>query len=225
MNQSINSEFKFIAKPMAILSILVVLFITVFAVGIQKVNDLRSRISSNTNLISSLNNKVSVLERIPEILSGDITFLDIALPSRGAVLYGLSQVKNQAIINEVVVTNLKTGSNTPESGGVSKTSIVFDVEGQADKVYNFLSTFSKALPLMNVDRARITKSGDLVSATVTIYVYTADLPEKIQSVTASTKELTTEELEAISEISVYSLPLFKEPKVFESEARIDPFSL
>lgn len=222
-NASIN-EFKFISKPVTILFILVILFTVLFSVGVDKINNLRLQITETNQLSSVLSKKINILESIPSVLSGDTTFLDVALPSRGAVLFGMSQVKSQSISNNVTISNLKTGSSIPVKNDISKISISFDVAGTEESVYNFLKSFSTSLPLMSVDRVRLNKSDAGLSATATILVYTAELPKTITSVNSGTTELTQADINTITEISAYQIPQFIEPKPSEIEAKPDPFN-
>jgi hypothetical protein len=222
-NASIN-EFKFISKPLTILFILVVLFSILFSVGVNKINNLRLQIVETNQLSSVLSKKINVLESIPSVLTGDTTFLDVALPSRGAVLFGISQVKSQSISNNVIVSNLKTGSSVPVKNDISKISISFDVAGTEESVYNFLKSFSTSLPLMSVDRVRLNKSDAGLSASSTIFIYTAELPTKILAVSSGTAELTQADINTITEISTYQIPQFIEPKPTDIEAKVDPFN-
>lgn len=219
-----NNELKFIIKPVLLLTILIILFTAVFFIGVKKITTIKAQINDSKKMEAVLGQKVSILETIPNIILGDTTFLDIALPSRGAVLYGLNQVKSQAVLNGVIITNLKTGSVSPEKDAISKVNITFDVSGPSENLYTFLSSFSKLLPLMNVDRARISTIDSTVNANVTINVYTAELPKKIQSITENAEELTDDDIETIKTISNYTIPEFIEPKPFEGEAKPDPFN-
>ncbi len=221
---STKNEFKFIAKPVIILSVLIALFIVLFTVGVEKINETRQQIAESSQLGDVLKKKILILESIPSVLSGDTTFLDVALPSRGAVLFALSQIKGQASANNILITNLKAGSTMPVQNDISKISINFDMDGTEESVYSFLGSFSKLLPLMSVDSIKLDKSSLGLRASATIYVYTAELPTKIQAVTSGSTELTAADINTITEIAGYTVPQFIEPKPSETEVKTDPFN-
>jgi hypothetical protein len=162
---------------------------------------------------------------VSEILPGDVTFLDIVLPSKGAVLYGLSQIKSQALTYGITLSSLKTGIAIPESDGVYKTSISFDAEGEEQSIYTFLNSFSKLLPLMNVDKVSLNKSANNARTNVTISVYSSELPKKIPALTESVKELTRDEISTLQDLATYGIPQFVEPTLStEGVAKTDPFN-
>ncbi|MFZ3301759.1 MAG: hypothetical protein WA152_03540 [Microgenomates group bacterium] len=225
MDTNTKSQINFIAKPAAILGVIVLLFILVLTFGMKQITTVRTKIAAGNKSEATLRQKAQTLETVAEILPGDVTFLDVVLPSKGSVLYGLSQIKNQALSNSIALSSLKTGTQIPESDGVSKISISFDAEGEEQSIYNFLNSFSKLLPLMNVDKVSLNKSGDLARASVSVSVYSSELPKKIPALTESVKELTKDEIATLTELATYGMPQFVEPEAANSNStKTDPFN-
>jgi hypothetical protein len=225
MDTNLKSQLSFITKPLLILSTILILFVVVILFGVNKITSARAQIDSSSKVEASLRQKVTTLETVAEILPGNTTFLDVVLPSKGSVLYGLSQIKNQALSNNILLSSLKTGTSVPEDNGVFKTSISFDAEGDEQSIYLFLNSFSNLLPLMLVDKVSINKSSDLVRASVTINVFSSELPKKIPALTESVKDLTKDEIDTITELSTYGMPQFVEPSAESQSAnKIDPFN-
>jgi Tfp pilus assembly protein PilO len=219
-----KGELQFLLKPLIFVSVLLLLFILLFTIG---VNQVRSLIDKNNGLKvtqTTLSQKVAVLQKVSTIISGDTTFLDVVIPSKGAILYGLSQVKNQAAGNTLLLSNIKTGAQSDEKGGVSKATITFDAEGQASSIYQFLNSFSKSLPIMTIDKVKISNSGSSLRATISLGVYSAELPKTIPSVSSNTAQLTTDEMNLLKELVTYTLPIFVEPKPQDTPAKSDPFN-
>ena len=223
METNLKNEINFLIKPVAILTTTVILFVIVSLIGFKNLRAYVDKINENKATQKSLSQKVSTLETVSQILPGDITFLDIVLPNRGVVLYGLSQVKTQAIKFNLAISNLKTGGVSPESGGVLKASIGFEVTGNEKDIYNFLQSFNKLLPLMNVNRVNLTKVNDITNASITLNIYSAELPQKIPSVTGTVTELSQKDINLLGELTTYSLPQFVEPTVTNIPQKEDPF--
>ncbi len=211
MNTNLKGEIEFLIKPLAIFVLIIALFVTVLVLGIKQISSIREKNDGLKRSVSSLEQKVATLEEVDQVLAGDNTFLDIVLPGKGAVLYGLSQVKNQAVQNNVAISSIKTGNEIKVNGDISKNAIGFEVEGEEANVYLFLQSFSKILPLMNIDKVSLVRSESIARATVSLSVYSAELPKRIPAVTEAVKDLTPSEVDLLKEISLYSLPLFIEP--------------
>lgn len=225
MNTNLKNEINFLIKPVAIIFVVALLIISVAILGFNKIVSIRSENESAKEKEMTFQTKVSVLETVETVLPGDITFLDVVLPSRGSVLYGLSQIKNQAIVYNLFLSNLKSGTLIPESAGVSKVTISFEAEGEEQNVYKFLDSFSTLLPLMNIDKVSLSKSANLVRANVSINVFSAELPKKIPALTGVVNELTTKEVTLLKELVTYTLPQFIEPQVSETIGqKADPFN-
>ncbi|MEK7536407.1 MAG: hypothetical protein AAB559_01330 [Patescibacteria group bacterium] len=225
MNTNLKNEINFLIKPVAIMFVVVVLTLTVAVLGFNKIVLIKSENEQAKEKEMVFQTKALILEQVETVLPGDITFLDVVLPSRGSVLYGLSQIKNQAIIYNLFLSNVKSGTLIPENAGVSKVTISFEAEGEEQNVYKFLDSFSTLLPLMNIDKVSLSKSASLVRANVSINVFSAELPKKIPALTGVVNELTTKEVALLKELATYTLPQFIEPQVSETTGqKEDPFN-
>lgn len=213
MNTNLKGEINFLIKPLSILtfSVLLLVFVTLYGIGL--VESMNNQISSDEAIETQLSQKVMALETVTVNLPGDVSFLDIVLPSRGAVLYGLNQIKIQAVNNQLLLTGIKTGNVIPESSGLMKSAISFEVEGDEQSIYNFLASFSNVLPLMTVEKVNFTAASGAARAGVTLNIYSADLPKKIPSLTGTVKELTNQDIILLRELSGYQLPSFVEPGI------------
>lgn len=219
-----NSELKYIIKPGALLLTLIVMFILVITLGYKQISLLylsTGEIKENERLLSL---KLDILQTVDEVLADDISFIDIALPSRGSVLYGISQVKKLALTKNVLVSNLKTSAQALEENGISKIPITFSVEGSEGDIYSFLSTFYSALPLMNLEKVKIDKTEGVAIAAVTVSVYSAALPEKIPALAEGVDGFTNEDIQMLNRLSDFTRPDFFDPRPSEGSTRDDPFN-
>lgn len=215
---------KILIKPVIFLiSVVLILTVTIF-IGINQISSLISKTNESKAVEVALNQKISILQKVTEVISGDTTFLDVVIPSKAAVLYGLSQIKNQAAINGLLVSNIKTGASVPDKNEIFKNQISFDVEGNAASVYNFLGSFSKILPLMNIEKIKINESSSIVRAVTTLSIYSSQLPKTIPSVSSVAVDFSDSEIKLLNELTSYTLPLFVEPKAEEVNAKEDPFN-
>lgn len=224
INVITKGEVMYLIKPVSILLLLLVLLIATISIGYNQVTALISKTNVSKTTETSLNEKISILENVTKVISGDTTFLDVVVPSKASILYGLSQIKTQAQQNEVTISNVKTGTMTPDKNGVSKAPISFDAEGSEDAIYKFLQTFTKVLPLMNIETVKISSGTAVVKATVAMTVFSAELPKTIPSVTSVATDLSPDELKLLKELATYTLPIFIEPKPIEVEVKADPFN-
>jgi len=76
---------------------------------------------------------------------------------------------------------------------------------------------------MKVDKVKIDASL-IPHATISINVFSADLPKTIPAVSSATNELTADEINILKELATYNMPTFIEPKANTEEQREDPFN-
>lgn len=219
-----NEELKFLIKPLTFLLLIIILAVVVLSIGSNQIQNVISKNNETQNNEILLKQKIATLESVSELVSGDINFLDVVLPSKSAVLYGISQIKNEAARNNLLVTNIKTGSPELLGGGVYSSTINFDIEGSQASVYNFFNSFSKILPLMSIKKMRITESLSVTKVAAMLGVYSSDLPKNIPSLSTSVNTLTTDEITLLKELSTYSLPIFVESDDLTTPGREDPFN-
>lgn len=225
MNTNTKNEINFLLKPVIIFSSVLILIIFSFVIGLRNISNLQSNITANKTTENTLSKKVLALETVSRTLPGDVTFLDVVLPSKGSVLYALSQIRTQSLNNNLNVSNLKTGNVIPESSGVMKSSVSFEVEGQESDVFTFLSSLGTVLPLINIDKISFNSSLGLSRANISVNVYSAELPKTIPSLTGVVSELTSQDITLLNELAGYVLPQFIEPTIEEAPSqKTDPFN-
>lgn len=227
MKESLTNEVKFVSLPVGMLTFVVLLFLGLIFFGFSNINSVRDKLSEVARETKTLEQKLFILKTVDQNLANITSAFDIALPSKSSTLYGLNQIKNIATLNNLMVSNVLSGSLTSLNKEISKIPITFEVEGSETDIFNFLNSLSKVLPLMTVTSVDYSSSDNLSSATVTLNVYTAPLPKNIPSITQSVSDLTNDELKLIDELSTYQKPAFtgnlpiQEPSV---SGKLDPFN-
>ena len=76
-----NSEFKHLVKPISLIIILLVLFLSIFKLGFNQINLIMAKTNESKETQRLLTSKISILETVNETIANDITYVDIALPS------------------------------------------------------------------------------------------------------------------------------------------------
>lgn len=224
MNKTNKGEILFLIKPILFLIIIAILLVVLILVGINQVKSVIAKTNESKEIEITLNQKITILQKVTEVISGDTTFLDLTIPGKSAVLYALSQIKNEAYKNNLLVSNIKTSAPVSIKSEMFKNSISFDVEGDETSVYNFLKSFSKLIPLMNIEKVKINSSGSNTSAVISSSVYSAELPKTIPSVSSIAVDLTDAEVNLLNELTSYTLPVFIESKALETQPKEDPFN-
>lgn len=225
MNTNLKNEINFLVKPLSIMALVLFAIVIALVVGAKNITNIRNVITKNKTTEKSLTQKVSALETVSQALPGDVTFLDVVLPSKGSVLYALNQIRSQTVVNSLTISNLKTGNSIPESGGVMKSSVSFEISGQDLDIYAFLASLNKMLPLMNIDKVSFSSISGLLTANVSVNVYSADLPKTIPSVTGTVSELTSQDIQLLNELATYTMPKFTEPSIDpKNTQKTDPFN-
>ncbi len=219
-----NKDIQYLLRPIVIIGVILVLIGIVFSVGYRQIFNLYTTVGELKDTQVKLAGKLDTLQSVKEVLDENITYVDVALPRRTSVLYGLSQVKKIAFLNNVRTANLKAGAMALGDNGISRSSIVFEAEGLQEDVHKFLLSFYNALPLMSIDKVKLNNVDGSTRADVTLFVYSADNPEKIPAVTDSINGLTSEDIAVLNKISTYVEPEFFDPKPIEEVQKENPFN-
>lgn len=221
-NSISQEDLKYLAKPLGIF--LLVVFILIFSsiFGYNKIVDVNKRLKNAKRQKTVLGQNVAILSEVDEEVTNQ-NFIEVALPSDHAAVYFISQARRVAYENSLVISNIKTGISVKQGNGLLKASVSFDVEGSADGATQFLDQIVMSLPLTKIDKVKTTLAGGTARSSITVNVFSAELPEKIPSINTAIKSLTNEEKETLIELVDYQLPLFIKPEASEPTQRDNPF--
>lgn len=221
----INEEAKYLVKPIVLMAVLAVLIVLVLFFGASQYVAISTKTAEINSVQKQLSQKASVLESIPDKLSGDTNFLSIVLPSRTSVLYALSQIKTEAAKNNLVLTNIESSSPVVSDDGISTVYISLDIEGTNTSLFSMLKAIPKMLPIISIDKVKTIGSGsDISKTTLTVKTYSSELPKTLPALSTTSSSFTDEEIKLLDELSRYSLPSFVETGAKPAVPKADPFS-
>lgn len=224
MDKELLLQSKFLSKPLFYLFIVSVMIVSVFVMGAKKINQVNEKLLTSQNSLAELTQKYNILSSVPRKVEKEMAFFDVALPDKSALLFGLSQVKKLTAKNNLGISNVKTATQTPLQNDVFKANISFTALGSATDMFNFLEDVSKSLPLMNLEKLKITQDGDQNQIDITLNVYSSVFPEKIPSLTSPVTDLTSQETDSIHVIEGYSIPDFVTAGIQEFDPKEDLFN-
>lgn len=204
-----NQNIKLIIVPMALLSILVVLFVVLVQNGYRRItsdlNDLEN--SRKTELL--LEQKLESLRTIDPLIldKADVTL--IALPERNPSSFFLTHVRRIGNEKEVSFTKIKTSSRQRVDDDVKKAEITLEFEASDnDVVIDFLKEIRRVLPIALINKVEIVGAIGVKNTSATISIFWSDLPTELPPITQPIKALKNEEQVLLSEITSYVNPEF-----------------
>jgi hypothetical protein len=222
MKINVPVELKAIFRPLALLAVLIVLFLIVFKEGLARISAIRGDLEAAQKNEGILSQKESFLRNAQvEVTS----FTDIslaAIPAKNPALIALSQLKIFASTKNVLLSNLKVGSENKDTD-LSSIQILFDIDGDLVSVLDFLKSINSFLPLSLVEKVKLTSQAGAGRANITMKVFSSPFPKKLSSLTEPIPELSTEEKSILSEIMALTLPPFVEVEATGPTGRINPF--
>jgi Tfp pilus assembly protein PilO len=219
----ITNEIKFLIKPIVILLSTVILLLIVLSLGSKEVKKVNQQVADEEKNRDVFTKKVQVLTKVSQLIPQESRFINFALPHQNSVIYALSQIRLAGVKNSVIATNIRTGGSF-ESKGLSKINVSFDVDGDQNAIYAFLDTLSTSLPVITIDKVKMSTEGGATHATVTINTYASELPKKIPSLTSAVTDFTADEITLLNNLSGYTQPEFFELQAQEQGEREDPFN-
>lgn len=223
MKNSIFKDIKFLSIPLIKLTVMLFVTVITLSLGLNKINQTRAKLNEIKLENTKLNQKLSILNSISEVLSSDMNFLNLALPVKSSALYGISQLKNLASQNNLSITNIKSSNPTSLEGDIFKTTISFDIAGSEIDTFSFFEILTKVLPIMNYTKVKFTIHDNILETNLAVEVYSSSLPKLIPSVTTVANDLTKSEIDLFEELKTYKMPEFTTPTVQEFPAKESPF--
>ena len=174
--------------------------------SIKGYEDFKIKLDSLNSTKQVLTKKVNTLRQVTIAVPDKLSFINLAIPEKDAVIMAVSQIKTMSSEQGLLVSNIKSGNSINIDKTLSKSAVTFDVEGPKETVLSFIASFSKTLPIVNLQRIKIAETNGTLRATLSFNVFSDDLPVKISAVSEAVESLTAEEIEKLSEISTYRLP-------------------
>ena len=211
-----------IAMPFIYLAASVLLFVFVLRIGVSKISQQRKNIGEETGTQRILQQKESLLREVESDVSGFVDASSNAVPEKSPALAMVSQLKNLALVQGLVLTSFKIGSES-QSPGTSYVELTFGVDGTTPNVLGFMQSLTTVAPVSTVEKAKINTSVGVVSANVSLRVYFAPFPTKLPPLTEPLTQLNDEEKSLLDTLSSLSLPAFVKLAPQEPGARANPF--
>jgi hypothetical protein len=218
-----QTDLKFLAKPFGFFALSLVVLISVLSFGIKQIRQTNDKLGDAKKLKSILTQNVNTLSSVDEEIAEQQSFIEVVLPESNSQLFFISQARKMAYEKQVFITNIKTGMSTEADNGLSKASVSFDLEGPVDSISDYIDEIKMTLPLISVEKVETTMANDLARSSITVNVYSAELPKKIPSLTSAVASFTAEEKELLVGLLDYTLPTFLKPEPTEPTQRDNPF--
>jgi len=220
-------DLKPVALPFLTIVVVVLLFIFVGKNLLSKLSDKRDALKTSQKNEEILSDKISELNLFEsgQNSSDVIQVLTYAIPAENSSLIILSQVKSEALANEVILSRIKVNMSGASENGLTKADVSFDIDGEVSKVISFLKALAKTSPLNKVNKLELNNYGGVYRASVTISTYYADFPKTVPEVTEPIKPLTEDELSLIHDLYLFKQPAFTTFVVDNTGGRENPFSI
>lgn len=224
MLKNIPENIKIIITNSAPLAVVLILFLTVGNFGIAKVREIGTQVDRATIDKNVLTQKLDVLQTVNQTLGDAPNLATAALPSSNAVLLSVSQLKNLAFVNTLVLSNIKAGSESKDATGLSKADISFEVSGTRPQIIAFLKATQGVAPIILVDAVKLNESGGVARGTITAKTFWAPLPQTLPSVISAVSDLSSDEKKILISITSLTQPTFLVLPPASTGGKADPFS-
>jgi len=204
---------------------LIILYVVLFKIGFDRVNAERARLKNVVDDEKNLIEKESLLKSIQAQIMPVANNSIEALPEKNPAALVVSEIRNSAAINGVVINNLTAGGPIDPEEDIFSATISFDAVAPLFQVLAFLENLEKIAPISQITSASLNQQDELTQATVSLKVHWSPLPENIPKVTESVNPLTAEDQDVIRKINELKEAPFVEVAPNSPGQRSDPFSL
>lgn len=191
---------KQVIKSVAPLLIVIILFLFVGKFGVGKITGLSTKIKDSKRTQTILQEKLNILTSVSQTAAVNAGRVVYALPESNPTIAALSQLKNLALTNNLILKEIRS-SNSSSDTSFSSVNISFSVEGARDSILAFINSIKTVAPIMLVSRAQLREGQDIAKADITVSSFWAGLPSSIPPVTQTVSDLTASEKEMLIELS------------------------
>lgn len=223
--KGVPENVRIIIISSAPLAIVLLLFLIVGNFGIKKVNTIRTQVSDETASQRILAQKVNLLQTVSTSLGNSPDIATTALPGSNSALTVISQLKNLGFANSVLLTNIKSGSESKDASGLSKVDISFEISGTKEQVIAFVKSIPGIAPITLVDSVKLNESLGESRANIGVKSYWSVLPTSLPKVTQSLTDLTVDEKKILVTVGTLTQPVFLTLPAAGGSGKADPFSL
>lgn len=220
----IPNEVKAIAVSGAPLVGALLLFLIVANFGISAIKNTRAQISQSQSDQNILNQKLNILNAIAPSAADLSNSAALALPSSNTSLAVFSQLKNLALVNALLLTNIKTGSEVKDNSGLSRVDVSFDISGTRDQINSFLKGVSGLAPIMIVSSIKLSENAGVNTGGIIVQSFWAPLPKSIPTTTEAITDLTPDEQAVLATVQSLTSPIIVQGQPAQPGGKSDPFA-
>lgn len=209
-------NLKFLSLPLAVLLITTILFVVSLKLFSDRLAIEQSDLTQAQKEQTVLSQKLNALQNIGDIVN-KVQSISSVLPEENPSFVEISQVKRYIQDAGLTLASIQIGQEITDSQGISHTNVNFDVEGSSLTVFLLVDKLKIAAPLTTGSNITINQKGGTSSTSFTTSVYWSPFPEKIPALTEPVSELTSEEKDILSRISLFDMPLAITPQPTATE--------
>lgn len=223
--KSIPENIKIIIASASPLVIVLILFLVVGNFGMGKVRSVRDEITQAETAQNILTQKLTLLQTVSQTLGNAPDIAATALPSSNSALTAISQLKNLGFLNSILLSNVKGGTETKDSSGLSRADITFEITGTRPQIMAFIKSIPGVAPIILVDSVKLNESAGVTRATVGVKTFWSALPTTLPKVGQALTDLTPEEKNILVTLSSLTQPVFLALPPAAGGGKTDPFSI
>ena len=218
------SSFRALTIPLACLIVFLLLAFFGGRTVLSRIQILRRSLSLMEKSERVLERKLSLLEES----SGEVLSLSdsavIALPARNSALLAISQLKNRADEQGVLLDDLKVGIEIEDKvKKISRADIKFDIEGPLVSLLNFLVEIKKDAPLSSLRRVALSQSATGARFSISLSTFWSEFPTKLPAVNEPITGLSDKEREILELMAKLNRPSLVEVSPVKIFPPANPF--
>lgn len=212
-----------VIKAIIPLSVIILLFIVMAQIGLGKIGQIRGEISQARQDKAILAEKLDLLRAVAATGVIDSNIVTNSLPESNPSLITMSQLKNLAASNNLILKSLKSASNTTADSDINTVSVGFTILGEKSAMEKFLTDLKSFAPITVLDSVKITPQGTNYLGAIIVKTYWAPLPTQLPTNVEGFQELSEQEKAVLSQLSTLVQPQFITLPPPAADSLLDPF--
>lgn len=230
-NYKFYRKYKTAIKPAVVTVAMVVL--SLFAVNIfwNRIADIRAEIGTDSSQKEILEGRLSTLQGVIVEAEESSGLLSFALPQSNPAIFIISHLNLLSSDLGISLENmsLTTRQINPEAEEVfNKVNIDFDASGDSKSIYEFITSLSRIIPLVNIEDLKIDSRDERITAGLRLTSFYAPLPTQLPPITSPLSEFTDQEKSTINFLQEFNRPsvgdgIVVPQDLIDQNGRVNPF--
>lgn len=212
-----------VIKAVSPLIVVIILFFFLGNIGFTKISQIQDQISQARQDQRVLEEKIDLLRNISLTGTEDSNAVTNSLPDSSPTLASVSQLKNLAAENGLILSSIKAKSDPSGSDDLKSVTITFSILGDKLSILSFLTNMQTLAPILLLNKIKIIESTGAYSGEVTVNSFWSSFPTQLPNTIDGLEDLNEADKQTLDSVNSLRQPVFYNVPASLEAGKENPF--